>query len=129
MITAFRLLPSAFRLLPSAFCFLPSAFCLPPSAFCLPPSAFCLLPSAFCLLPSATCLLLLAFCLLVFHPHCSVLEVLLLPDGNDLLQTIDCVMASLKGYFAMGGRYDDDHTRLCNIDAAKSMNHTNAIDG
>src|ERR1700730_6673869 len=108
-------------LLLSAFCFLLSAFCFLPSAFCFLLSAFCFLLSAFCLLPSARNLL-------VLHPHRSVLEVLLFPDRDDLLQAIDRVVAGFECDLAMGRGYYYDKARFFYLDAAKTMNDTDAVD-
>src|SRR5437899_3252821 len=87
----------------------------------MPHAAYCVLPTAFRLLPSARSLL-------VLHPNRSILEVLLLPDRDDLLQAIDRVVAGFECDLAMGGCYDYDDARFCYVDAPKSMDDTETVD-
>src|SRR5579863_9736260 len=58
----------------------------------------------------------------------AVLEILLLPDGHDLLQPVDAVMASLKGRAAMLRSHDTRHAGLSYIDATEPVNDSDVVD-
>src|ERR1044072_3015830 len=64
-----------------------------------------------------------------FDPHRAVLKVFFLPDGHDLLQAINRVVAGFKSYTAMGRSNYDDDARFAYFYPAKAMNYSNAIDG
>src|SRR5438270_3299802 len=64
-----------------------------------------------------------------FDPYRPVLEVFFLPDRNNLLQTIDRVVASLEGHLAVSRGHDDYYTRFGYLNPAKTMNDPHSIDG
>src|SRR5690242_15814928 len=65
-------------------------------------------------------------CMLVpfpFDPDLSVGEVLLLPDGNPALQSIDAFVRSFKGGFAVRRGDHDRDTGFSHQHAAEAMHH------
>src|SRR6058998_2587773 len=86
--------------------------------------------SAFCLLTSALSPLLhqhpcLAFAL---RPHGAVLEVLLLPDGNDLLEAVDRVVTRVERGSTVPGGDDDGDAGLTDFEPPQAMDHADAVD-
>src|SRR5262249_60686737 len=60
------------------------------------------------------------------HPDLAVLEVLLLPHGHGPLERIDRVSAGLEGITAGLSRDGDEHARLPDLQAARTMEHRDA---
>src|SRR5437016_2365915 len=71
--------------------------------------------------------LFVANSLLPLDPDFAIFEEFFFPDGNNFLQFVDCVMAGIEGYAAMGGRYDHGDTGLTDVEMAQSVDHGNAV--
>src|SRR5262249_2133976 len=65
--------------------------------------------------------------LLIFNPNGTILEVFLLPDWHDCFDPINRVLTRLKCDPTMWRGHDYDDTRFGDLDAANSMNNSDAI--
>src|SRR6185437_242228 len=65
---------------------------------------------------------------LTSDPHLSALEVFLLPDRHDFLETIDREAAGLERLRAMGRRDRDRYRGLADIDPADAMAYRDTHD-
>src|SRR5438128_6781210 len=63
-----------------------------------------------------------------FDPDFAVFKVFFLPDGHDLLQAVNRVLARFKGDAAVRRRDDDDDARFADLDAAQPVNDADAVD-
>src|SRR5262249_33357947 len=61
------------------------------------------------------------------HPDLTVLEVLLLPDGDRLLERVDRVAAGLERVTSMGGRDGDQHARLPDLQPTHPVQHGDSL--
>src|SRR2546426_12701720 len=61
------------------------------------------------------------------HPDLAVLEVLLLPDGDRLLERVDRIPAGFEPVASMRGRDRDQHARLPDLEPAHPMQHGDAL--
>src|SRR5882757_5511094 len=58
---------------------------------------------------------------LAIGPHCSILEIFLLPDGNSLLKRIDDPAAGLKSGAPMGRGDHNQHAGLADFQASQAV--------
>src|SRR6185436_17157901 len=65
---------------------------------------------------------------LPLHPNGAILEVLLLPDGDYLLQAVNRVLTRFESRLAMRRSHHYYNTRFAYLDSAQSMNHADAAD-
>src|SRR4051794_37837468 len=65
---------------------------------------------------------------LSLNPDFPIFEKFLLPDGNDLLEFVDGVLAGRERCTTVGGSNNDRNAGLSNFEAAKSVHDSNGID-
>src|SRR5690242_6824100 len=63
---------------------------------------------------------------LSFHPHFAVDEVFFLPDGHQLLETVNTFQRRVEGCLAMWGRDNHCHAGFADEHAAEPMHHGDA---
>src|SRR5688572_5668511 len=65
---------------------------------------------------------------LSFNPYFPILEELLLPDRDNLLQPVDRILARVERRSAVRRRDDDRDTRLANVHMTEAVNNRDAPD-